>query len=98
MQTEDGLAQSKNRRGLGTQTREPFLEHKLVPKRSLLDGFVADRRGSITAVQPYPLVLLCDRDERSPSWPVGVNRIFPNDIVAGLAVAVKEIMSGVGRT
>ena len=46
--------------------------------------------GSITAVEPDPLVLFCDRDERSPSWPLGIDRVIPNDVVARLAVAVRN--------
>lgn len=79
------------------QSRKPFLKSGFVPKRSLLDGLRADRRGSITAVQPDPFVLPRDRDERAPSRPVRVQGVVPNDVVVRLTVAVSGMVSAVGQ-
>ena len=75
------------------QSRKSFLEREFIPKLSLFDSFGADRCSAITAVQPHPLVLFCDRDERTPSWSLGVHRIIPNNVVARLTVAVNGMIS-----
>ena len=77
------------------QSRKSFLEREFIPKLSLFDSFGADRCRPITTVQPHPLVLFCDRDERTPSRSLGVHRIIPNNVVAGLTVAVNGLISTV---